>query len=158
MREDVAISGIEARGEMTIPGIEMREKVTKPGIEVREKVTIPGIEVRDEVSLTLHEPLLICWQAAIGSLRDQSICLGIQHFLHSCTGTIRIITGIPWPCKASGKTSVITLMRIWMRIWILIFIGCGSVPYTDPSFQPKAQTLEKVLNWLIFHTFWLCHL
>ncbi len=25
----------------------------------------------------------------------------------------------------------------------------------DPSFQIKAQTIEKVLNMLIFHTFWL---
>ena len=76
----------------------------------------------------------------------------------------------------------IILMRI--RIWlitltwiqILIFIwwrsGCGSGfflnadadstfhpnadPDPDPSFQIKAQTLEKVLmKWLIFHTFGL---
>ncbi len=92
MRENVTIPGMEVRDEVTIPGIEIREDLTiLPRIEVRNEATIPGIEVRDEMSLTLHEPLLICWQAAVGSLRDQSICLGIQHFFHSCTGTIRII-------------------------------------------------------------------
>jgi hypothetical protein len=91
VRANVATPGIEMRANVAIPGIEMRANVAIPGIEMRENVTIPGIEVRNKVSLTLHEPLLICWQAAIGSLRDQSICLGIQHFFHSCTGIIRII-------------------------------------------------------------------
>ncbi len=91
MRTNVTIPGIEVRDKVTIPGIEMRANVAIPGIEMRANVAIPGIEVRNKVPLTLHEPLLICWQAAVGSLRDQSICLGIQHFFHSCTGIISII-------------------------------------------------------------------
>ncbi len=92
-RDDVSIPGIEVRDKVTIPGIEMREDVAIPWIEVRNEATIPWIEVRNEVSLALHEPLLICWQAAVGSLRNQSICLGIQHFFHSCTDNVHIIIG-----------------------------------------------------------------
>ncbi len=83
----------------------MREIATIPGTEARNEATIPGIEVRNEVSLTLHEPLLICWQAAVGSLRDQRICLGIQHFFHSCTDTIRIIIGDSLAMKYKRKNS-----------------------------------------------------
>ncbi len=76
-----------------------------------------------------------------------------HHFKHSfmqCCG---------FASRMRIRIRLVTLVRIRMRIQILIFFYTDPDqtfhPDADPSFQIKAQTLEKVLNWVIFHTLWL---
>jgi hypothetical protein len=51
-----------------------------------------------------------------------------------------------------------------MQIWILIFVGADPIlhpdadPNPDPTFQLKAQTLEKVLNQAHIPFILACHL